>query len=161
VKILRRRASRRLSLSNPDRLAFVWLYRLCPSAVDAVAIIRDRDSLASTGVQGLLAMAVPVERRPSDDLHYVGKPARKLSLSLNSLNSCVSSLRLTTTRWSTLTPWSPACVTILFESSLGIPANILADAGNNHTDASIATPARVRQSLALLELPLHRTHRVE
>jgi hypothetical protein len=40
VSILRRRASRRLSLSNADRLTFVWLYRLCPSAVDAVAIIR-------------------------------------------------------------------------------------------------------------------------
>jgi hypothetical protein len=40
VNIPRRRASRRLSLSDADRLAFVWLYRLCPSAVDAVAIIR-------------------------------------------------------------------------------------------------------------------------
>ena len=40
VNILRWRAPRRLSLSNADRLAFVWLYRLCPSAVDAVAIIR-------------------------------------------------------------------------------------------------------------------------
>src|SRR5512147_2125546 len=40
VNILRRRAARRLSLYNADRLAFVWLYRLCPSAVDAVAIIR-------------------------------------------------------------------------------------------------------------------------
>src|SRR5262249_54116536 len=40
VNILRRRASRRLRLSNADRLAFVWLYRLCPSVVDAVTIIR-------------------------------------------------------------------------------------------------------------------------
>src|SRR5215467_3663800 len=40
VNILRRRASRRLWLSNADRLAFVWLYRLCPSVLDAVAIIR-------------------------------------------------------------------------------------------------------------------------
>src|SRR5262245_35830624 len=40
VNILQRRASRRLSLSNADRLAFVWLYRRCPSVVDAVAIIR-------------------------------------------------------------------------------------------------------------------------
>jgi len=40
LNILRRRASRRLWLSNADRLAFVWLYRLCPSVVDAVAIIR-------------------------------------------------------------------------------------------------------------------------
>src|SRR5215813_6529364 len=40
LNILRRRASRRLQLSNADRLAFVWLYRLCPSELDAVAIIR-------------------------------------------------------------------------------------------------------------------------
>jgi hypothetical protein len=40
VNILRRRASRRLGLSNADRLGFVWLYRLCPSVVEAVAIIR-------------------------------------------------------------------------------------------------------------------------
>jgi transposase InsO family protein len=40
VNILRRSASRRLWLSNADRLAFVWLYRLCPTVVDAVAIIR-------------------------------------------------------------------------------------------------------------------------
>jgi transposase InsO family protein len=40
VNILRRRAPRRMRLSNVDRLAFVWLYRLCPAALDAVAIIR-------------------------------------------------------------------------------------------------------------------------
>ena len=40
VNILRRPPSRRLRLSNADRLAFVWLYRLCPSVVDAVAIIK-------------------------------------------------------------------------------------------------------------------------
>jgi hypothetical protein len=40
VNILQRRASGRLRLSTADRLAFVWLYRLCPSAVNAVAIIR-------------------------------------------------------------------------------------------------------------------------
>jgi hypothetical protein len=40
VNILRRRSSGRLRLSNADRMAFVWLYRLCPSVVDAVAIIR-------------------------------------------------------------------------------------------------------------------------
>jgi hypothetical protein len=39
VNILRRRSSGRLRLSNADRMAFVWLYRLCPSVVDAVAII--------------------------------------------------------------------------------------------------------------------------
>src|SRR4029450_12635815 len=40
VNILRRRATRRLWLSNADRLAFVLLYRLCPSVVEAVAIVR-------------------------------------------------------------------------------------------------------------------------
>src|ERR1700674_3087792 len=40
VNILRRRAPGRTRLSNADRLVFVWLYRLCPTVVDAVAIIR-------------------------------------------------------------------------------------------------------------------------
>ena len=40
VNMLRRRASGRLWLSNADRLTFLWLYRLCPSMVDAIAIIR-------------------------------------------------------------------------------------------------------------------------
>ena len=40
VNILSRRAPGRLRLSNVDRLVFVWLYRLCPAVVDAVAIVR-------------------------------------------------------------------------------------------------------------------------
>ena len=40
LNILGRRAPGRLRLSNVDRLVFVWLYRLCPAVVDAVAIIR-------------------------------------------------------------------------------------------------------------------------
>jgi hypothetical protein len=40
VNILRRRGSRRLGLTNADRLAFVCPYRLLPSVVEAVAIIR-------------------------------------------------------------------------------------------------------------------------
>jgi hypothetical protein len=40
VNILRQRAARRLQLSNADWLPFVWLCRLCPNMVDAVAIIR-------------------------------------------------------------------------------------------------------------------------
>ena len=39
LNILRRMAPRRLRLSNADRLAFVWLHRLCPAAADAVTII--------------------------------------------------------------------------------------------------------------------------
>ena len=40
LNILRRRAPRRMWLSSANRLPFVWLYRLCPAVVDAVAIIR-------------------------------------------------------------------------------------------------------------------------
>jgi hypothetical protein len=46
VNILRR-CVRRLRLSNADRLAFVWLYRLCPSVVDAVAIVRPETVIRS------------------------------------------------------------------------------------------------------------------
>src|SRR5580704_627402 len=40
LNILRRRAPRCSRLSNADRLTFVWLYRLCPSVIDAVTVIR-------------------------------------------------------------------------------------------------------------------------
>src|SRR5882724_9819448 len=40
INILRRQSPRRTRLSNPDRLVFVWLYRLCLTVVDAFAIIR-------------------------------------------------------------------------------------------------------------------------
>ena len=40
LNILRRRIQGSVRLSNPDRLALVCLYRLCPTVVNAVAIIR-------------------------------------------------------------------------------------------------------------------------
>ena len=40
LNILGRRVPRRLRLSNLDRLVFVWLYRLGPAVLDALAIIR-------------------------------------------------------------------------------------------------------------------------
>jgi hypothetical protein len=40
LNILRRKIPRCGRLSNADRLMFVWLYRLCPGVVDAIAIIR-------------------------------------------------------------------------------------------------------------------------
>ena len=40
LNILRRQASGRVRMSNADRLAFVWLYRLCPAVVDVVTIVR-------------------------------------------------------------------------------------------------------------------------
>ena len=40
LNILRRKVPRRMRLTTADRLAFVWLHRLCPAAVDAVTIVR-------------------------------------------------------------------------------------------------------------------------
>ena len=40
VNILLRTRPQRIKLSDADRLAFAWLYRLCPAVVDAVAIVR-------------------------------------------------------------------------------------------------------------------------
>jgi hypothetical protein len=40
INVLRRKAPKRPCLTNLDRLAFVWLYRLCPAAIDALTIIR-------------------------------------------------------------------------------------------------------------------------
>jgi hypothetical protein len=65
LNILRRRASRRMRLSNADRLAFVWLYRLCPAALDAVAIIRPETVIG--WVQGVLALEVALQRWPACD----------------------------------------------------------------------------------------------
>lgn len=40
INILRRTAPRRPSLTNVDRFVFVWLYRLIPKTLDALAIVR-------------------------------------------------------------------------------------------------------------------------
>ena len=40
LNVLRRTAPRRLRLTSVDRLIFVWLYRLRPSLLNAVGIIR-------------------------------------------------------------------------------------------------------------------------
>ena len=40
VNVLRRRMPKRPTLTNIDRLVFVWLYRWFPSSVGALAIIR-------------------------------------------------------------------------------------------------------------------------
>src|SRR5215472_16814024 len=55
LNILRRRASGRLRLSTVDRLAFVWLYRPCPSVLDSVAIIKP-ETLISWHRRGFKAL---------------------------------------------------------------------------------------------------------
>src|SRR5262245_32778211 len=38
--VLRRKSSTRVRLRNPDRLLFVWLYRLFPSLLEAIIIVQ-------------------------------------------------------------------------------------------------------------------------
>ena len=40
LSVLRRAAPSRLRFTSMDRLIFVWLYRLCPSLLNAVGIIK-------------------------------------------------------------------------------------------------------------------------
>jgi transposase InsO family protein len=40
LNVLRRKAPKRPRLTNVDRMTFVWLYRLCPAVIDAIAIVR-------------------------------------------------------------------------------------------------------------------------
>ena len=40
INVLRRQEPKRLRLTNLDRLAFVWLYRLWPAVIDAVTLLR-------------------------------------------------------------------------------------------------------------------------
>jgi hypothetical protein len=55
--ILRRKVPPTRRLSVIDRLIFVWLYRLRPSVVDAVSIVRPRSSCGGTDeVPPILAM---------------------------------------------------------------------------------------------------------
>src|ERR1039457_5085979 len=49
VNILRRRPPGRTRLSNPDRLVFVWLYRLCPSVAAVPLEMRFQGQPLSSG----------------------------------------------------------------------------------------------------------------
>jgi hypothetical protein len=40
LNVLIRKLPKRLGLTNSDRLQLVWLYRLCPSIVSAIRIVR-------------------------------------------------------------------------------------------------------------------------
>jgi hypothetical protein len=40
LNVLIRKLPKRLGLTNSDRLLLVWLYRLCPSIVSAIRIVR-------------------------------------------------------------------------------------------------------------------------
>ena len=67
--VLRRKSPRRVRLWNIDRLLLVWLYRLYPSLLDAIIIVKPETVIRwhRRGFRGLLALEVPPRPRPSKD----------------------------------------------------------------------------------------------
>ena len=65
LNVLRRRVPSRPKLTVVDRLLFVWLYRLFPSALNAITIgpARYDHPLASNGLSTVLALEVALSRR--------------------------------------------------------------------------------------------------
>lgn len=58
LNVLRRRVPSKPKLTVADRLPFVWLYRLFPSVLDAVAMSNRRPSSASEGLPAVLVLEV-------------------------------------------------------------------------------------------------------
>jgi hypothetical protein len=60
LNVLRRRIPFKPKLATADRLLFVWLYRLFPSVLNAVAIIQPEtiNPMASSGLPAVLALEV-------------------------------------------------------------------------------------------------------
>jgi len=58
--VLKRKSPARLRLRNIDRLMLVWLYRLFPSVLDAIVIVKPETVLRwhRRGFQGVLALEV-------------------------------------------------------------------------------------------------------
>jgi hypothetical protein len=65
LNVLRRRSEKRQVLSNFDRLIFVWLYRIAPRILDALAIVEPKSSSAGI-VQALDVLALEVSSRALD-----------------------------------------------------------------------------------------------
>src|SRR3954447_12337736 len=67
LNIPRRQSPMRLNFSTLDRLIFAGLYRLAPSILGALAILKpETDSLASCRFQIVLALEIEASRRPAD-----------------------------------------------------------------------------------------------
>jgi len=73
VNVLRRAAPSKLRLLPIDRLILVWLYRLFPSAIDAVAVVRPATVSAAMTAQFVtdaLIMAIWRRGKPDALLHH-------------------------------------------------------------------------------------------
>jgi hypothetical protein len=60
INVLRRRMPKRPDLNNTDRFLFVWLYRLFPSLLGAVALVRPETIIRwhRVGFRAYLALAI-------------------------------------------------------------------------------------------------------
>ena len=69
LNVLIRKLPKRLRLTNSDRLVLVWLYRLFPSILTAVRIVRPETVIRwhRGGFSGLLALEIRLRRGPATD----------------------------------------------------------------------------------------------
>jgi len=69
VLVLSRKSLSRARLRNLDRLILVWLYRLFPSILDAITVVKPETvlRLASPRLSSLLALEVSAGRWPTQD----------------------------------------------------------------------------------------------
>ena len=69
LNVLRRKSPKRVAFSNVDRLLFTGLYRLAPTVLEALKILKpgDAHSLASRWFSSLLALEVTPVRRAARD----------------------------------------------------------------------------------------------
>jgi hypothetical protein len=75
INVLRRRMPKRLHLNNRDRFLFVWLYRLFPSVLAAIAIVRPETIVRwhRAGFPGLLALAIAQPAGQTKDFRRVAR----------------------------------------------------------------------------------------
>jgi hypothetical protein len=70
INMLRRKSPKRPALNNADRLLFVWLSRLVPTTLAALAVIspQNGDPLAPRRLPSLLALTIKASRWPTKDV---------------------------------------------------------------------------------------------
>ena len=68
INVLRRHSPKRQTFSSADRLIFAWLYRLAPTVLNALAIVKPETVIKwhSARVQIVLALEVEARWRPTN-----------------------------------------------------------------------------------------------
>ena len=67
LNVLRRRAPKRITVTNIDRLVFAGLYHLAPEVLDVVKILGDHHQMASRWLPSLVAVEIKAARRSTPD----------------------------------------------------------------------------------------------